>query len=189
MTVKQLAEELNTSKTTIKNIIKRLNIIPQKRMERGQEVIFLSEQEIEQIKRQFLENHPAENSENFTEKVSGKGENFTAKSTENTTKSTENTENTKENNISGKLVEILRQDLEIKNKQIENLNNRLAEAMKALDQEQQLKALAEKKILELEDKAASAAIRTAEEPEKAEEPEEIVKPKKSLFSWLKKKWQ
>lgn len=189
MTVKQLAAELNTSKTTIKNVMRRLNITPQKRMERGQEVIFLSEQEIEQIKERFLENHPAENSENFTGKVSGNTENFTANPTENSKNFTANTENTIENNISGQLVEILRQDLEIKNKQIEDLNNRLAEAMKALDQEQQLKALAEKKILELEDKAAAAAIRTTEEPVKVEEPEEPVKQKKGLFSWLKKKWQ
>lgn len=199
MTVKQLAAELNTSKTTIKNIMRKLNISPQKKMDRGQEVIFLSESEIEQIKKRFLENHPAESSGNPTENVSGKGEKFTEnptekseKQTENTEKSTENTEKIEENKISGQLIDILRQDLEIKNKQIEDLNNRLAEAMKALDQEQQLKAIAEKRILELEDKAAAATIGTIEEPkekEKVEEPEEPKEPKKGFFSWLKKKWQ
>ena len=50
MTIKELAAELNTSKTTIKNIIKRLGIEPQKKLDRGQEVIFLTESEIEKIK-------------------------------------------------------------------------------------------------------------------------------------------
>ena len=190
MTVKQLADELKTSKTTIKNIMNRLNIKPQKKLDKGQEVIFLTEKEVEIIKEQFLEKHPAENTENFTAKESGKGEkvsenteNFTEKHTENTEKTTENTENT---NISEKLIALLQQDLDAKNKQIDDLNNRLAEAMKALDQEQQLKALAEKRILELEDKAAAAAEEVeakVEEVIKEEQEEE----KRGFFSFFRRK--
>ena len=60
MTIKDLAAELNTSKTTIKNIMKRLGIEPQKKLDRGQEVIFLTESEIEKIKAHYYEKHPAE---------------------------------------------------------------------------------------------------------------------------------
>ena len=64
----------------------------------------------------------------------------------------------------------------MENKQIDDLNSRLAEAMKALDQEQQLKALAERRILELEDKAAAAQDTAAEVEEE----------KKGFFSWFRK---
>ena len=177
MTIKELAAELNTSKTTIKNIIKRLGIEPQKKLDRGQEVIFLTESEIEKIKTHYFEKHPAENTENFTgntenftENVSGKSEKVSA----NTEKSTEKAESL---GVTERLVELLQQDLESKNKQIDDLNNRLAEAMKALDQEQQLKALAERRILELEDKAAATQETAAEAKET----------KKGFFSWFGKK--
>ena len=170
MTIKELAAELNTSKTTIKNIIKRLGIEPQKKLDRGQEVIFLTESEIEKIKSHYFEKHPAENTENFTENVSGKSEKVSAK----TEKSTEKAESL---GVTERLVELLQQDLESKNKQIDDLNNRLAEAMKALDQEQQLKALAERRILELEDKAAAAQETAAE----------VEETKKGFFSWFSKK--
>lgn len=177
MTIKDLAAELNTSKTTIKNIMKRLGIEPKKKLDRGQEVIFLTESEIEKIKAHYFEKHPAENTENFTantekstENVSGKGEKVSA----NTEKNAEKAESLW---VTERLVELLQQDLESKNKQIDDLNNRLAEAMKALDQEQQLKALAERRILELEDKAA-AAQETAAEAEET---------KKGFFSWFGKK--
>ena len=170
MTIKELAAELNTSKTTIKNIIKRLGIEPQKKLDRGQEVIFLTESEIEKIKSHYFEKHPAENTENFTENVSGKSEKVSAKTEKNTEKA-------ESLGVTERLVELLQQDLESKNKQIDDLNNRLAEAMKALDQEQQLKALAERRILELEDKAAAAQETVAE----------VKETKKGFFSWFSKK--
>lgn len=176
MTIKELAAELNTSKTTIKNIMKRLGIEPQKKLDRGQEVIFLTESEIEKIKAHYFEKHPAENTENFTantekstENVSGKSEKVSAK-TEKTTEKAESLE------VTERLITLLQQDLESKNKQIDDLNSRLAEAMKALDQEQQLKAIAERRILELEDKASAAE----------EVPAEQVEQKKGFLNWFKK---
>lgn len=169
MTVRELAAELNTSKTTIKNILKKLEISPQKQLEKGQEVIFLTEADIEQIKVHYFKKHPATNTAKFSEK----GENITENVNGNTEKVFGNTENNtaKSENfeITEKLIEMLQQDLELKNKQIDDLNNRLSEAMKALDQEQQLKAIAERKILELEDKAAAA------------------EEKKTRFKWFRKK--
>ena len=88
-----------------------------------------------------------------------------------------NTEKAESLGVTERLVELLQQDLESKNKQIDDLNNRLAEAMKALDQEQQLKALAERRILELEDKAAAAQETVAE----------VKETKKGFFSWFSKK--
>lgn len=68
-------------------------------------------------------------------------------------------EQAKNSVIDDKLVEILQQQLELnkqqlemKDKQIEELNNRLAEAHKTLDQQQQLAAMDKKRILELEEK-------------------------------------
>lgn len=50
-------------------------------------------------------------------------------------------------------LELNKQQLEMKDKQIEELNSRLAEALKTVDQQQQLAVLDKKKILELEEKA------------------------------------
>ena len=47
---------------------------------------------------------------------------------------------------------MLQRELEIKNKQIEELNLRLAESQKLLDQQQQLTAIAEQKLLQIEEK-------------------------------------
>ena len=177
MTIKELAAELNTSKTTIKNIIKRLGIEPQKKLDRGQEVIFLTESEIEKIKAHYFEKHPAENTENFTANTEKSTENVSGKSEKVSAKTEKSTEKAESLGVTERLVELLQQDLESKNKQIDDLNNRLAEAMKALDQEQQLKALAERRIQELEDKAAAAQETAAE----------VEETKKGLFSWFGKK--
>lgn len=150
MTVKQLAEELKVSKTTIKNIMRKNNIIPQKKLVNGQEIIDLSGEEAGAIREYFNLKHPQNEAESVTantEKEPQTPKNIFG----NTAKFTANTAN---DEITASLVKLLQQDLEAKNKQIEDLNNRLAEAMKALDQEQQLKAIAEKKILELEAKPA-----------------------------------
>lgn len=48
------------------------------------------------------------------------------------------------------VVDMLQRELEIKNKQIEDLNARLAESQKLLDQQQQLNAIAEQKLLMIE---------------------------------------
>lgn len=52
--------------------------------------------------------------------------------------------------------EMLQKELEIKNRQIEELNERLAESQKLLNQQQQLNAIAEQKILLLEEKTESS---------------------------------
>lgn len=49
------------------------------------------------------------------------------------------------------LVDMLRNELEIKNRQINNLNERLAESQRLLDQEQQLRMVTERKLLLLEE--------------------------------------
>lgn len=150
MTVKQLADELKVSKTTIKNIMKRNNIVSQKKLINGQYIIDLDGNEAEEIRKIYKLKHP----QNEPQSVTANTENIpqTPKNvSENTANQTANAAN---NEITESLVKLLQQDLEAKNKQIEDLNNRLAEAMKALDQEQQLKAIAEKKILELEAKPA-----------------------------------
>ena len=154
MTVKQLAEELKVSKTTIKNIMRKNNIIPQKKLVNGQYIIDLSGEETEAIRKYFNFKHPQNEAETITANTTNEPKtpkNLSANTENITAKHTENTEKTE---ITESLIKLLQQDLEAKNKQIEDLNNRLAEAMKALDQEQQLKAIAEKKILELEAKPA-----------------------------------
>ena len=72
--------------------------------------------------------------------------------------------------IDDKLLEILQQQLELnkqqlemKDKQIEELNSRLAEALKTVDQQQQLSALDKKRILELEEKAQEEEQQAAED--------------------------
>jgi len=50
------------------------------------------------------------------------------------------------------LYDMLKRELEIKNKQIEELNERLAESQKLLNQQQQLNAIAEQKIKLIEQK-------------------------------------
>lgn len=63
------------------------------------------------------------------------------------------------------LVSMLQRELEIKNKQIEELNERLAECQKLLDQQQQLTALQEQKLqLLIEQKDEEQAV--TEEPKK-----------------------
>ena len=115
MTVKELAEELKTSKTTIKNIIKRLDIKTEKKLDRGQEIIDLTEEQANAIREKYYTKHPA----NF----SANPENVTANITENTEKVSENTENPTE-----KLIAILKDQLDRKDQQIADLQDKLDKA-------------------------------------------------------------
>ena len=61
------------------------------------------------------------------------------------------------------IIEILKNELEIKNKQIDDLNDRLSDLTKTLDQQQQLALIDKKRILELEDKQKKYEEAAAEE--------------------------
>lgn len=179
-TVKQIADMLGVSKPTVQKVINSKDIEAD-RVEKNKYRYYSAEKAKEIIK---------ELSPDFDfsvlSKTTANTENETAndrKTTENETANTENTANSTANTanpaITEKLVELLQRELESKNKQIDDLNARLAEAMRAIDQEQQLKALAERKILELEEKTSPAAM---VEEAAAGNPE----PKKKRFNWFKK---
>lgn len=68
----------------------------------------------------------------------------------------ENNSNQEDNDIN--IIAILREQLELKDKQIEELNRRLEEALKSLNQQQQLMVLDRQKILMLEDKTEKKSI-------------------------------
>lgn len=57
-TIKQVADMLHTSKTTINKMIKKLNITPQKEMINNQQVLVLNDLEIAQLIRDYLDRHP-----------------------------------------------------------------------------------------------------------------------------------
>lgn len=58
------------------------------------------------------------------------------------------------------VIEMLRKELEIKNQQIKELNERLAESQRLLNQQQQLNAVSEQKLLQSEDKKESSSFWT-----------------------------
>lgn len=66
------------------------------------------------------------------------------------------------------LVAMLRNELEVKNKQIDELNNRLAESQRLLDQQQQLNAIAEQKIRLLEEKKEEQEEQQEEQNQESE---------------------
>lgn len=66
--------------------------------------------------------------------------------------------NSKQEDNDSNIIAILREQLELKDKQIEELNRRLEEAIKTLNQQQQLMLLDKQKILMLEDKTEKKSI-------------------------------
>lgn len=66
--------------------------------------------------------------------------------------------NSKQENNDSNIIAILREQLELKDKQIEELNRRLEEAIKTLNQQQQLMLLDKQKILMLEAKTEKKSI-------------------------------
>ena len=71
----------------------------------------------------------------------------------NTTKvdNSKQPQTTPNNDFTTAIIEMLQNELAIKNQQIEELNKRLAESQNLISQEQQLRALEHKKLLELEE--------------------------------------
>lgn len=74
--------------------------------------------------------------------------------------------------------EALLKQLEIKDQQIKELNERLAEAHKSLDQEQQLHLLSKQRIKELEEKPT--------EPESPDQEESAAEPVQNKKPWWKR---
>lgn len=135
-TIKQIADEIGVSKTAIRKKIENLGL--RSSLQKNGNQFAIDENQEKLIKSAFLE----EKTETKTE---------TSSRTETETVST--------------LVSMLQRELEIKNKQIEELNERLAESQKLLDQQQQLTALQEQKLqLLIEQKDEEQAVK--EEPEK-----------------------
>lgn len=71
-TIKELAEELGTSKTTIKNLYSKLGIEPSKETRKNQAVVVLSAEQVQRIKEKYKANRKKDNlSENIEPKISG----------------------------------------------------------------------------------------------------------------------
>ena len=162
MTIKELAESIGVSKTTINNTIKELKLSPALK-EGHKQMLDLNEMEVKAIRDYLLIPHngtkATEKTENETEKQTKKSENQTVKS-ENQTEKSENSENKSEKqeptNI---LIEMLREELKVKNeqlaikdKQIEDLSNRLSEVNANLSEA--LKATRGQQYIAAQDKAA-----------------------------------
>lgn len=71
-TIKEPAEELGTSKTTIKNLYSKLGIEPSKETRKNQAVVVLSAEQVQRIKEKYKANRKKDNlSENIEPKISG----------------------------------------------------------------------------------------------------------------------
>lgn len=137
LTIKEFAEKVGKTKQAIYQQVKG-RLKPYCKVEQG--VTFI---EISAIER-FYPNTEADNS--VKSNLSGSSQ-------------VEQVENSNDKTI---LYDILRKELEeknrqleVKDKQINDLNERLAEALQTLNQQQTLNAVDKKKILELEEKTAS----------------------------------
>lgn len=138
LTIKEFAEKVGKTKQAIYQQVKG-RLKPYCKVEQGTTYI-----EISAIDR-FYPNTGADKS---------------LKSNSSQSSQVEQVENSNDKTI---LYEILQKELELKNRQLEvkdkqinDLSERLAEALKSLDQQQQLNAIEKKRILELEEKPASA---------------------------------
>ena len=133
-TIKQIADELGVSKTAVRKKIENLGL--QSGLQKNGNQFAITEEQENLIKSAFLGKEDVE-----TE---------TKSQTETETKSQTETETV------SALVSMLQRELEIKNEQIRELNARLAESQKLLDQQQQLNAVSvsqnQNKVLELEAK-------------------------------------
>ena len=70
------------------------------------------------------------------------------------------------NQIENQLIELLKKELEQKNEQIKEKDKQIADLLLALNQAQQLQAMGQQRILELEDKSKVVDVAETEEPEK-----------------------
>lgn len=133
-TIKQIADELGVSKTAVRKKIENLGL--QSGLQKNGNQFAITEEQENLIKSAFLGKEDVE-----TE---------TKSQTETETKSQTETETV------SALVSMLQRELEIKNEQIRELNARLAESQKLLDQQQHLNAVSvsqnQNKVLELEAK-------------------------------------
>lgn len=145
--IKQLAEELNVSKTAVRKKIENLGLRERLQINGNQ---FLIDEDVENIIKQAFSVKADEESE-------------TKKETKSKTES--ETENLKVSEV----FSLLKAELEEKNKQITELQRQLAESQKLIDQAQQLHAADVKRILELEQKQEE---REKESPDKEDSIEE-----------------
>ena len=133
-TIKQIADELGVSKTAVRKKIENLGL--QSGLQKNGNQFAITEEQENLIKSAFLGKEDVK-----TE---------TKSQTETETKSQTETETV------SALVSMLQRELEIKNEQIRELNARLAESQKLLDQQQHLNAVSvsqnQNKVLELEAK-------------------------------------
>ena len=125
-TIKQIADELGVSKTAVRKKIENLGL--QSGLQKNGNQFAITEEQENLIKSAF----------------------FGKEDVETETKSQTETETV------SALVSMLQRELEIKNEQIRELNARLAESQKLLDQQQHLNAVSvsqnQNKVLELEAK-------------------------------------
>lgn len=151
MTIKELADSIGVSKTTINKIIKELGLSPGLK-EGHKQMLDLSDEEVKEIKDRLL-----------IPQTANKTENQTANQTEKTTNQTDETE--KSENKTEKqdntliLIEMLKEELKAKNeqlaikdKQIQDLSDRLSEASANLSEA--LKATRGQQYIAAQDKAA-----------------------------------
>lgn len=186
MTIKELAESIGVSKTTINNIIRELNLSPALK-EGHKQMLDLNDDEVKAIRDYLLIPHTVlkstEKTENQTENQTKKTENQTEK-TENDTEKSENSEKqTEKLEPTDILIEMLREELKIKNeqlavkdKQIADLSDRLAEASANLSDA--LKATRGQQYIAAQDKAVQLMELDTQPKQPAEPP--------AKKSWLAK---
>ncbi len=168
-TIKQIADELGTSKTTVAKIIKKLGIEPQKQQLNNQYVIVLNSVEIGRIKSDFAERHPQTTANNKPQTTANVGGNQ-PQTAENTTANVGGNLQTTE-----KALELLEKQLDIKDKTIKELQEQLAAAYKQIsEQSLTIADLANKasyitaadKTVQIMDKQQAANTEPQEEPQK-----------------------
>lgn len=174
MTIKELAESIGVSKTTINNAIRDLGLTPALK-EGHKQMLDLSDAEVNAIKDRLL---IPQTEKKATEKTT----NQTANQTEKTEKTTEKTEKTEDNsklrtekdNSTVALIEMLRDELKVKNeqlaikdKQIQDLSDRLSEA--SMNLSEALKATRGQQYIAAQDKATQMLEADLNRPDSADD--------------------
>lgn len=186
MTIKELAENIGVSKTTINKVIKELSLSPALK-EGHKQMLDLNDDEVKAIKNYLLIPYTVSNS---TEKTENQTENQTTKTenqTEKTEKRTEKSENSEKDaerlEPANVLIEMLREELKnkneqlaVKDKQIADLSDRLAEANANLSDA--LKATRGQQYITAQDKAVQLMELDTQPKQPAEPP--------AKKSWLAK---
>ena len=159
LSMKQIADQLNVSKQRVYRCIKS-NCINEAHSEtvKGNTVLMYDKAAVERIK-QLLGVTDNETVEVHHEVHQEAGE-------------------AHQETVHDTVYEALLKQLEIKDQQIKELNERLAEAHKSLDQEQQLHLLSKQRIKELEEKPAEP-----ESPETPDQEEPAAEPVQSKPWW------